>query len=959
MTQTDSVASARAFARNLNILLKYLRLYGAQHQRTTDQLDMAWRELASACAKESGLLLGVAEDKLLLDGVAVEGLAERSFANILKASGIASIHFAENMTRGDFERCVGAFASGKQHELGKQLRELAISTVKVNEIKFVAQDEAKARASELVAQAIGNNASEMKDWLSDPEKLVQLIAAAEGNQKVEALENLLNSDEFFSSGAANALGTGSGDGLSGGAGEGGGATGSGGGLGDGVGSGIGSGGGGTGDGAGIGAAGNGIVGTAPGGAGVSGSGTGGAGSAGAGGGTARGGIRIDEIGMQKVLRVLAKFGSLEGGGASTLAAAQEIMKETPDALSLLRTALASLPAVMNEPDGKTIASLAEKLAIRFARHQFERGAVKVDAVHQLMERMGKEIESLRKILNAHEDKMNKAGMVVESYADVLDRQFWASMPEMGKKSVLLSKEAWCIPPRNVRSYVMELMGRGDQELAVRILRNYTRQLGNPDDEARKKTAVGVSQLADLFPTVAADLLTSTLVGIGLRLQCETLTEHQALLGAAYVHLTQEASQRHDYAALRQSLNILERLHEWRPRTATEVKPRVSIENKLGEFIAEAVKEEEVPSGLVELLLKIPVPTAEQIATQFGRCTRRSECDRYVHLLEALGPDVIDCLASMFRSGAALEVARSVGLLSRTRPQVVEEDLRRRLKGFSRQQQDAVVTQLAAAGAPERGALLLDALNVLDPLVAPEALDEIGLTEEKVSSTLLLEMAAGRGLASGHEYLGLKAIEALGRLREAAAVPLLEELVSARGFLKFARPRELRLVAAQALCLIDPGRVKSILAETGFTLQELQVGALPASHSEWVRQRRYPRIQPSKNMSVLAITQKGKYSVGVARISLGGGLLARDRRIPRSGDAVLEWQSGFTRLRGHVALRELPSHDVAFEVVNIDFDGRSRLRKMIVDYWPELGSSAAISSPVLTGSMPNAQRTSAT
>ncbi len=897
MSQSDTVTAARAFARNLNILLKYIRLYGAQHQRTTDQLELAWRELATACGKESGLLLGVAEDKLLLDGEAVDGLAERSFATMLKVSGISSIHFSEHMCRADFERCVAAFANGKQNELGKQLREMAGGAVKVNEIKFVAQDESQARATELVAQAMGNNAGQMKEWLSDPEKLVQLIAAAEGNQKAGAIEEMLNSD---------------GDGVGFGAGGSGAGTGSGSGSGTGTGSGSGRG---------------------PG-----------------------GGLRINEVGMQKVLRILAKFGSMEGTGAPTVAAAQQIIKETPDALTLLRTALASLPAVLNEPDGKSIASLAEKLAIRFARQQFERGEIKVDAVHQLMERMGKEIDSLRKILNAHEDKMNRAGMAIDSYADLLDRQFWATMPENGKKSVLLSKDAWCIPSRNVRSYVMELMGRGDQELAARVLRNYARQLGNADPEGRKKATVGVSDLADLFGKVGPDLLAGTLQAVGLRLQCETSMEHQTLLSATYVRLTQEASQTHDYTALRQSLSILERLHEWRPRTATEVKPRITIENRIPEFIAHAVKQEHIPSGLVELLKKLPVPAAEQVALQFSRCSRRSESDRYLSLVEALGPAMVDCLASMLRSGTANEVARSVGLLSRTRPKVVEDDLRGRLKNFSRPQQDAVITQLAAAGAPERGALLLDALNVLDPLVSPEALDEIGLAGGELSPTLLLEMAAGNGLAGGHDYLGLKAIEALGRLREPSAIPLLEQLVCARGIFKLTKPRELRLVAAQALCLIDPERVSSLLTETGFTLHELQVGALPSGHSEWVRQRRYPRIEPSRNMSVLAITQKGRYSVGISRISLGGGLLATDRRLPRSGDAVLEWQSGFSRLRGHVVLRELPSHEIAFELVNIDLDGRGRLRKLIVDYWPD--SSAAIAPALLTGNVPSAHRTSA-
>ena len=38
-------ASARAFVRSLNILLKFARLYGYDHVRTIEHLDIAWREL--------------------------------------------------------------------------------------------------------------------------------------------------------------------------------------------------------------------------------------------------------------------------------------------------------------------------------------------------------------------------------------------------------------------------------------------------------------------------------------------------------------------------------------------------------------------------------------------------------------------------------------------------------------------------------------------------------------------------------------------------------------------------------------------------------------------------------------------------------------------------------------------------------------------------------------------------
>ena len=46
------------------------------------------------------------------------------------------------------------------------------------------------------------------------------------------------------------------------------------------------------------------------------------------------------------------------------------------------------------------------------------------------------------------------------------------MPESGKRAVLTSPEAWCIPPRNVQQYVEELMGRGESEAAGDMLLQY-------------------------------------------------------------------------------------------------------------------------------------------------------------------------------------------------------------------------------------------------------------------------------------------------------------------------------------------------------------------------------------------------------------------------------------------------------------------------------------------------------
>src|SRR5271170_3047462 len=106
------LTSARAFIRSLNILLKYARLYGFDHTRTAEQFESAWKELHESIplTNESGLVLSASGSQLLLDGVPIDASpAERSFAQLLSAAGLASIQFTSSVKKEDLERLVRAF----------------------------------------------------------------------------------------------------------------------------------------------------------------------------------------------------------------------------------------------------------------------------------------------------------------------------------------------------------------------------------------------------------------------------------------------------------------------------------------------------------------------------------------------------------------------------------------------------------------------------------------------------------------------------------------------------------------------------------------------------------------------------------------------------------------------------------------------------------------------------------
>lgn len=480
----NRIAAARAFARSLNILLKCVRLYGADHKLTAGQFTTAWNELRAALPTdpEAGFLLGVSGHKLLVDGVPLEcGPAERGFAQLLSAAGVASLYFSGKMKEGEFLAVVDAFAKGgsKPSAVAEQLKRTLSDPrggIRVNEIRYVAQDaNNETLATALTARVLGADADKVKDWLNDPQKLLQLIAAAQGSKQ----------------------GTG-GDGT--------------GTAGPGAGPGMGP----------------------------------GAGGAGYGGGSGSGtGAPLQESDYEKVVRLLAQIGDRKSArGAVPSAAVREGMKSVSgSAQAALQQVLADLSASRDaaDTDSTLLVKAAEHLAIRFALDQYARGDVKVNAVREMLDRMGKEIESLRKVIGSHEEKLGKAGIMVESHADILDRAFWAQVPEHGKRTVLLSEDAWCIPPRNLRSYLEDLLvQRNDVALITSILRNYSRGIKNADAEARRKTAMGVSDLADMYGRIGQDLLAEAVRLCGEQLQVESTLDLQTLLGAALVRLAQEA-----------------------------------------------------------------------------------------------------------------------------------------------------------------------------------------------------------------------------------------------------------------------------------------------------------------------------------------------------------------------------------------------------------------------------------
>jgi hypothetical protein len=868
----DRNASARAFIHSLNILVKYVRLYGFQHKRTEGQFEVTWNELQHGLPKEgdAGFLLGVSENRLLLDGVALEsGQAERSFAQLLTAAGLASIHFSKGVTVDDFARLIRAFAVGgsKAQDVVQQIKDIfgdnKKSTIRINEVKFVAADPGTADvtvAAQIAAQTLG---PEFKEWLNDPQKLLQLIAAAEGSR----------------------------------AGGGGGSS---------------------------------PVGSVPNVAATE------AGSGVAtGGGTWAGGVvPLQEEEVIQAIRLLTKFGEVGADpGAKAESLQNELTQIDPNTKlnlqQLLETLAAKNPTEKN--DTPLLMKAAEHMAIRFAMERFQKGDIKVNAVHQMLEHMSRQMDTLRQILKVHEDKMSKAGILVESHADILDRMFWAEVPEAGKRSVLLSNEAPCVPPRNIRQFIEVLLERGDQEGASAILQNYSNCLTAKDADPRRKAAIGLSQLADLFAAPGIDLIGAIVHKIGEALVRDTDPEVQSLLSAAFVRLSSEAGNRKQFAALSEVCGAIEGVAKQRPALANELRPRIGVENRLPEFIEEALRLPQVPPDLILVLRRTSQAAVEHLADRFFRCMRREECDRMVEIVRELGPAGLQQAREMLRMGGVRQAASVVGLMSRLDVPTLLELLPIRLPEWNRFYHDIVVRQIAYGAAPDRGRTLLEILEHLDAMVLPQAIDEIGMSGDRTTVPPLMVMAE-TGEAQGRSVIiQIKAVESLGRLREPESIPVLRNLLEAKKMWKWANHRELRIAAAQALAKIDPRYAAQVMSDSGLAAGELAIAPLDAAPAcPWVRQRRYERIVLRKTLSAIISSSWGKSSILLRELSLGGGMGTKEDNLRVGSEANIDISTGVRHIRGQVLLRRARVNEVGFEIVNTDLESRLRLRGILME-----------------------------
>ncbi|HVA16115.1 MAG TPA: hypothetical protein VMV59_00225, partial [Candidatus Dormibacteraeota bacterium] len=625
------------FVHSLNLLLKFARLYGLHHARTTAQMEYAWNDLYAAldAAGPSGILLGVSGAELLIDGALVESTAaEHSLAQLLTKANIASIGFTPGLSRGSFSLFVKAFsaASLKPSHLARRLNAAlgngSESGIRVNQLRVIAR-EAELPASAVAARISGNHAEDPLDWLHDPGKLVELIAAVEhsGNGSSSGYhfgEELLGTVHLSKN---NSLA-----------------------------------------------------------------------------------YTHSEEDMRTLLQFAASLGkaahkSKHPGAADASEWKQRIASLPASSRAALRDAIEEMHAAQpsTKLDAASIFQIAEGLAVRYTLESFQRGNLKVNAVRPLLETLAVPLVPLREILHARERKTSKTGHPPNFHADILvdalDRRFWSSISESEKQTVLLSSESWCVPPECVQQSVDNLFRDPDFATADKILTQYVKCVRDREPEARKKSAIGLTQMAEQYARASGQRLHEAVRILGEQLAVEHDPEVRDLLNAAFVRFSQVAAEQTLFPALRQAFDTLAILDKSQPYSAHTLRPRIGIKNRIPGFIEKGLKSEALRTELIEVLRHVPRAAAEQLASRLMGVTRSGEREQVVAMARALGKPAQEYLRQTLESASAANGIRVLGLLSRIDPASAEELLPGKIQPGESGVHDEVLRQLSIAGAP--------------------------------------------------------------------------------------------------------------------------------------------------------------------------------------------------------------------------------------------------------------------
>jgi hypothetical protein len=578
--------------------------------------------------------------------------------------------------------------------------------------------------------------------------------------------------------------------------------------------------------------------------------------------------------------------------------------------------------------------LSQCLVLELMSSEFGGGTLAPVEVRPLLNQLADEIVAAGEYHGPHSSQHFSSlatAWANDGQREHLLERFWLELAPREKSLVLRGPEIWCVPIAVIRQTLANLVEAGadaPRREARTILLNYARRLEHTDPAARRIVAAGLGELTPLLESLWPNQLPEELSKLTLAtLTRESGPETSALLAAFLEILGRIAVSRGDFAGFENILIAVERV----PRDAEHehmaaLGHRLVANDRWMLVVDAALANRPLDPALPRLLQRDPERLLDRLTLLLTDPRGPEMLPAMARLLRTIGVPVLTLLETRLFEARRQRVSAAIRLLAAADPDRLLRGLTRAMASWEWNLQDLAVSELARpANMPSAqstafvfSAILQDA----HPLVVPMMIDQIGIGQEATAVPLLMEIAAGEHDTLRDQFVRIKAIEALGRLRAVEAIELLRQLAGKREGLTYIEPGGLRAAAEDALALMEEGPA-SARARAAF-----EPAAPPLGN--FVVPRRYARI-PLESPLRAQIGGQQMTMARVKTISLGGAYLESPSRLNPGDSIQLEIRTGLRKIHSTAIVRNVGPHGNGVEFVHMKDEDRERLRKLVQKY----------------------------
>jgi PilZ domain len=585
----------------------------------------------------------------------------------------------------------------------------------------------------------------------------------------------------------------------------------------------------------------------------------------------------------------------------------------------------------SEPPLPYLLRLSENVILEFLSAEFAGGSLTPPAVRPAFHRLADVLVESGAYTGPHASQHLSSLAVTwatERHREQLIDRFWLELPAREKSAVLRGPEVWCVPIPALRRTLGQLVDTGadaPRREARTMALNYLRRLELTDSAARRLVAAGLNELVPIIESIWPNQLPEDFSRTAMKaLEAEAGPETAALLAAFVESLGRIALNRADFAAFEFILMGLERAprdkeHDHMAALAT----RLATQDRWSLLVDASLANRPLDPVLPRLLQRDPERLLDRLTLLLTEPRGAEMLQAMARLLRTIGVPVLNLLETRLYEARRQRVTAAIKLLAAADAERLLRGLARAIASWEWNLQDLAVSELSrpccSASAQSAAFVFSAILADAHPMVVPMMIDQIGLAREATAVPQLLEIAAGEHEVLRDQFVRIKAIEALGRMRSQEAAELLRTLVEKRDGLTYAEPAGLRAAAEDALALVEN--------RPSFKQAAAAFGAPAQSSSGYLVPRRYVRV-PLESPLRAQIEGTPAGLARVKTISLAGAYLESGQKLTVGDTIKLEIRAGLRKINFTAVVRNIGQDGSGVEFVHMSEEDREKLRKFV-------------------------------